>query len=173
MTSISFARSTPLILSVTLLFVAGCGGSDRPPLAEASGVLTLDGQPVAEATVSVVPVEGGRPASAITDKEGRFVLKSYADADGAAVGEYKVAVIKISGPGADALNGEAPPETTDGGDEDDGSDGLSTLGGTDGSSAKLEIIYHVPERYGDAQNSGLTLTVPEEGSDSLNLDLTS
>ena len=51
-----------LMLSATV--VSGCGGGSSPPRAvPVSGVLTLDGQPVAGARVRFVPtVEGGRTA---------------------------------------------------------------------------------------------------------------
>lgn len=170
--SVFRSSASALLCGCLVLSVTGCGGSDRPPLVEASGVLTVDGKTIEGASVSIISVEGGRPSSAITDAEGRFDLKSYSDADGVPAGEYKVAVVKISGPGADAMNGAAPPEANDDGeDEDDGSDGLSMLGGTDASNKKLEIIYHVPQRYENADSSGLKLTVPEDGTDVLKLDL--
>lgn len=168
----SFVRhpGSVLLAGLTLSLFVGCG-SDRPPIAEASGILTLDGEPVAEASVTILPVSEGRPASAITDAEGRFSLQSYPDADGAIVGDYKVSVIKISGPGAYALDGAAPPSEGEG-EEDDGSDGLSTIGGDDNTQKKLETIYHVPQKYMDAATSGLTLTVPEDGTSELKIELT-
>lgn len=156
-----------LLAGCVVLTSLGCG-SDRPPLAEASGVLTLDGEPVGEASISIVPVNEGRPGSAITDSEGRFSLKSFPDEEGAIVGDYKVTVIKISGPGAFSLDGATPAES----ESEDGSDGLSTIGGDDNSQKKLKTTYHVPQRYMDATTSGLTLTVPEDGTSELKLELT-
>lgn len=172
--------SALLLGSCLLLTSFGCGGGDRPTLVAASGVLTLDGKPVEGASISILSVEGGRPSAAISDAEGRFVLNSYPDAIGVPAGEYKVSVVKISGPGADALAGEGGgpakgegDSNEDGEDYEDGSDGLSTLGGDDNSSQKLKINYDVPQRYESAETSGLTLTVPEDGSDELKLDLSS
>ena len=158
----------------SLFALAGCGGSDRPALAAASGIVTLDGTPVEGATVSYVPVTGCRPATAITDATGRYTMNAFADDEGAAVGDHKVTVMKISGPGASTLQGAAPPESTGDASEDDGSMGLSEIAFVedDGNQRQPETIYHVPERYMNAETSLLTVTVPSGGSDSLDLKLT-
>jgi len=153
--------------------LAGCGGGDRPALAPASGIVKLDGVPVEGATVTFLPAEVGRHGSGLTDAAARYEIKTYEDAAGAIVGDHKVAVMKISGPGASALQGDAPPPSADVSGEDDGSDGLSQVGapGT-GNSEEPETTYDVPQKYINPDESGLTLTVPSEGSDGLNLDLT-
>lgn len=159
------------------LILVGCGGgSDRPSLAPASGIVTLNGEPVEGASLTFIPVAGGRPGSAITDAQGRYTIKTYQDAPGAITGEHKVAVIKISGPGAYVIQGDAPAEAaaTDepGSGEDDGSDGLSEIEVFDSTETKEpELIYDVPQRYMNADESGLLITVPPEGSSELNLSL--
>lgn len=165
-----------LVPLISLILVGCGGGSDRPSLAPASGIVTLNGEPVEGASLTFIPVAGGRPGSAITDAQGRYTIKTYQDAPGAIIGEHKVAVIKISGPGAYVIQGDAPAEAaaTDepGSGEDDGSDGLSEIEVFDSTETKEpELIYDVPQRYMNADESGLLITVPPEGSSELNLPL--
>lgn len=165
-----------LVPLISLILVGCGGGSDRPSLAPASGIVTLNGEPVEGASLTFIPTAGGRPGSAITDAQGRYTIKTYQDAPGAIIGEHKVAVIKISGPGAYVIQGDAPakPPATDetDSDEDDGSDGLSEIEVFDSTETKEpELIYDVPQRYMNADESGLLITVPPEGSSELNLPL--
>jgi len=146
--------------------LTGCGKSDRPVLAPASGRVTLGGAPVAGATVSFQPAAGGRPCSGLTDANGVYRITSYEENDGAPVGDHKVVIIKIAGPGASAPAGAAPAE--------DASLSLSTMEGPgeDGQLPKEpETQYLVPQKYGNPDSSGLTATVPAEGSDKLDFDL--
>lgn len=156
--------------------LTGCGGSDRPAVALASGIVKLDGIPMAGATVTFIPKEGGRPGSGMTDAEGRYTIKTYEDAEGGIVGEHKVAVMKVGGAGAFAMVGEGGDATVPNGDEsgeNDGSDGLSQLEETETkSSEQPTTIYFIPQKYINPETSGLRMTVPSEGSDALNLDLT-
>jgi len=170
-------RQSMFVIPAMLLLMTGCGGSDRPALAPASGIVKLDGAPVEGATVTFIPAEGGRPGSGMTNAEGRYTIETYADASGSIVGEHKVAVMKISGEGAYALQGASSPTPTPtpegGGETVDPSLSLSEIGAPGTESAKeLEIIYDVPEKFMSPETSGLRVTVPAEGSDALNLDLT-
>ena len=59
------------------------------------GTLTLDGKPVEGTSVMLVPVaDDGRPASALTGKDGSFRLTTFKVGDGALSGEYKIIVTK-------------------------------------------------------------------------------
>lgn len=89
--SASFLRLLSALTIVVL--VSGCGGApdDMPELADASGTVTMDGKPLAGASVSFAPASGNRGASGRTDEEGRFVL-SYGANDGCPLGEHKVSV---------------------------------------------------------------------------------
>ncbi len=64
------------------------------------GVITLDGQPIAGATVTFVPrAKGGRTAAARTDGNGKYSLTTFDSGDGAAPGAYAlVVVLKKTGP---------------------------------------------------------------------------
>jgi hypothetical protein len=78
-----------------LLFLAGCGGGGKEyPV---SGVVTLDGNPVANATVRFFPDEGTDPMSsgyALTGTDGKFVVTGGKNPKGLAAGRYKVTVSK-------------------------------------------------------------------------------
>src|SRR5690349_11000881 len=74
----------------------GCGKhDDRPGRVPVTGTVLRAGQPVAEATVIFEPVGSTPAATGTTDAAGRFVLSTFDAADGAAPGEYKVAVRKV------------------------------------------------------------------------------
>ena len=85
---------TPLVL---LLAFVGCG---EPPydLAPVSGVVTLDGEPLAEAVVAFAPIGGrdtaivGPGSTARTDDAGRYSLRTFKEEKGAVVGTHKVRV---------------------------------------------------------------------------------
>ncbi len=169
----TFRRRQLFFVFPTLsLLLTGCGDSDRPGLAPASGIVRLDGEPVEGASVTFVPVTGGRPGSGTTDSAGRYSIKTYEDAPGGIVGEHKVSVTKMSGPGLYVMQGDAPAAAPAAG-EDDGSDSLSEIEVFDSTEVEEpQIVYDVPQKYMNPNDSGLVITVPAEGSDTLHLDLT-
>ena len=75
---------------------AGCGGEKLAPV---SGVVTLDGAPLADASVTFQPVaqggiDAGSGSYAKTDAEGRYTLRTVTgDRRGAVVGKH---VVRIS-----------------------------------------------------------------------------
>ena len=80
-----------VFLSTLILTTCGCSGKDYAIKVE--GVVTLDGNPLAGATVSFLPVGVGRSASGRTDQDGKFMLSTYQTDDGALAGSYKVIVV--------------------------------------------------------------------------------
>lgn len=139
----------------SLLFVfavVSCGPSTGhlPKTVPASGVVTLDGNPVEGAQVVIVPAaEGPTGATAVTDASGRFSLRAYPEKDGAIPGEYKVQVSKTV---EVRLTGKAG--SLDGGDP-------------------VRFDYGVPAKYTDTKLSGLTVTIPDSGNKNINLTLSS
>jgi hypothetical protein len=133
------------------LTFAGCGGSDRPPMGKVSGVVTLDGVPVPNASVMFIPAAGGRPASGITDASGHFQLKTFEKDDGALLGEHKVTVTCVETTGfqetADGLSGGVSPEG-------------------------IKQTWITPQKYSLPETSGLTQTV-EKRNPEVKLELTS
>jgi len=77
---------------LVILSLAGCGGSsDTPPLGLVTGVVTMDGEPLAKAVVSFVP-EKGRPSVAMTNADGKYDLIYVDKIHGALLGEHTVQI---------------------------------------------------------------------------------
>jgi hypothetical protein len=98
-----------LVFVGLVLAACGCGSGAR--IVPVSGQVTLDGQPLADAQVIFRPdsteLNPGPASHAKTDAEGRFVLRTMDDHDGAVVGPHKVRVsVIVNKPGADK---DAPP----------------------------------------------------------------
>jgi hypothetical protein len=69
------ARNTVCVCGVALLacvFLTGCKPVG-PEIASVEGLVTFDGEPLANASVMFIP-QGGRPAIARTDSSGKYVL---------------------------------------------------------------------------------------------------
>jgi hypothetical protein len=79
--------------------LVGCGGPDHPDVGRVSGVITLDGQPLPEATVMFQPTEG-RASIATTDAAGKYSLLYLDGVPGARLGQHKV-IIRTEIPGED------------------------------------------------------------------------
>ena len=81
------------LLAVALLASWGCGGnsSEHPEVGAVSGLVTLDGAPLADAIVEFSP-ESGRPSSAVTDAEGRYSLGYLDKVPGALLGTHTVRI---------------------------------------------------------------------------------
>lgn len=88
-----------LTVIVMLICLAGCGGPEHPEVGRVSGVVTLDGQPLAEATVMFQPTEG-RASIATTDSAGKYSLIYLDGVPGAKLGAHK-AIIRTEIPGED------------------------------------------------------------------------
>jgi len=81
-----------LVCLVAVVFLAcslGCGGSSN--IGEVTGVLTLEGEPLANARVTFYPAVG-RASQGISDSSGRYELKYLRKQKGAVVGEHRVTV---------------------------------------------------------------------------------
>jgi len=79
---------TPILLC---LLSAGCGSDGD--LARVKGKVTLDGQPLEDATVEFQPTaEGGAPSSGKTDAKGRYELMYTFNTPGAMPGEHVVSI---------------------------------------------------------------------------------
>jgi hypothetical protein len=93
-------------LFVFLVPLAGCGNKEGP-FAPVSGVVLLNGKPLADASVSFTPVvtektSYGPGSHAITDAQGRFTLKvSSANGTGALVGRHTVRISLADTPKGD------------------------------------------------------------------------
>ncbi len=85
----------PHKLSIGLLLAVatfiGCGGSGEP-VGKVSGKVTLNGEPVPQASVMFEPVDGGRSSFGMTDADGTYQLTYMQENDGALVGEHLVRI---------------------------------------------------------------------------------
>lgn len=100
------ARRTSATVVVTTLFMCGLiVGCNRPDyeLAPVSGVVTLDGQPLAEALVITQPIakagsiNPGPGSFGKTNEQGQFSLELvYPATPGAIVGEHRVRINKVT-----------------------------------------------------------------------------
>jgi len=68
----------------------GCGDG-RPRRVPVSGQVLIDGQPLTYGYVRVIPIDA-RPATAQIGPDGRFMLKTFEDGDGAVLGTHPVTV---------------------------------------------------------------------------------
>jgi hypothetical protein len=94
--------------SVAVAAAALCGcGDGRPERVPVSGLVTIDGKPLAKAFVNFYPASG-RPSNGRTDESGRFVLGCFEDADGAQVSEHEVSVIAVQEIGPNTMKWFAP-----------------------------------------------------------------
>ena len=95
---------------VVLASVTGCG----PSLVPVEGMITLDGKPLAGATIGMELVGGEkdfRLFSGETDADGRYAIKPFeSDREGALAGEYHVMITSVKAPpGANEMT-VLPPE---------------------------------------------------------------
>ena len=129
--------------AVLLVAGLGCGGSGKPVKTE--GLVTLDGKPVDGATVTFHPeAEQGHVATGLTDADGVFQLQTFAEADGALPGEYKVTVIKTE---AQSAPGSASgPEQM-----------MKTMFNRQKKRSSL-----LPKQYADLSRTPLRARVPDE-----------
>lgn len=94
-------RSSPTTLLICqvwcgaagILLGPGCQQGDTPPLGTVTGVVTLNGEPLAGAAILFALDEGGRPAAGITREDGTYQLEYTSTRSGAPVGQH---VVRIS-----------------------------------------------------------------------------
>ena len=114
-------------VAAILAAMVGCGGPKYVPV---SGVVTLDGSPVANAGVMFVPIEEGPTAAGTTDSNGRFHLKTI-NRTGVIARRYRVVVSKQEVTPAANPSGSLIP-------------------------MDVRVKWIVPEKFSKAETSGLT-----------------
>lgn len=84
------------ILASFVIACLGCGGDTGPKLAEVSGKVTLDGQPLAKVSLQFTPeLPGGSPSYGVTDSEGAYELLFSRDRSGAMPGKHLVEILPV------------------------------------------------------------------------------
>jgi hypothetical protein len=92
----SFCYYPLLILSAAM----GCGNGNEFPVAKATGRVLCEGRPVVKAMVYFEPKRSGdsgmvgQQGFALTDSEGRFIVSTYGNGDGAVLGKHMLRVGK-------------------------------------------------------------------------------
>jgi len=149
-------RKTFLTITVCLLvlpLLTGCAPKGLSGLAPAAGIVTLNGDPVEGATISFAPASDSpdvRSASAMTDKNGKFVVTTLNYGDGMYPGEYHVFVTKTTTTGTGGVSSpEDKKETRD----------------------DRQIVHHLPLKYEDKDTSGLMVSIPPKGNKNIELKL--
>ncbi|WP_237228003.1 carboxypeptidase-like regulatory domain-containing protein [Rubinisphaera sp. JC750] len=127
------------ILAVTLLCVAGCGGSSEPQ-GTLSGKVTYNGEPVSEGVVIFSSSGASFGAQADIEEDGSYTLSTYEG--GVPPGTYEVAVL--------------PPTIT-----------LPDTEDSPGGEA-LKEVDNIPQKYRSTQSSELTVTI-NEGSNTFDI----
>ena len=135
-------------LATIILFAVVCGCSQTPyDVAEVSGRVTLDGQPLGDAVVMFQPTTSRAGQTALgpgshgtTDTEGRYALRLIdPDREGAVVATHRVTITTAREVNPDSESGEMTPEK-------------------------------VPARYRDGS---LTFDVPADGTSRADFELSS
>lgn len=145
------------------LLLTGCTGGEaegvREQVYRASGRITMEGAPVADAIVSFSP-KGSQPAATgRTNANGEYTLTTYSGEDGAAAGDFVVLVVKSPKPA------DADPDAAH---DAEGPDGAmhAAQPGEDESASEL------PARYKSKEESPLEATVTPDGDNTFSFDLT-
>ncbi|WP_166824398.1 carboxypeptidase-like regulatory domain-containing protein [Thalassoroseus pseudoceratinae] len=76
---------------------AGCSSApdDMPDVAEVTGTVTFNGEPLTDARITFQP-ESGRPSSATTGSNGEYTLMYNENTPGAKIGKHKVSISKAN-----------------------------------------------------------------------------
>jgi len=140
-----------VVFSCTLVLLCGCGGEDkwkknRPKTVPASGTITLNGKPLVDAQVVLVPTTGTTGCSGKSDEKGAFELAAFAPDPGVVPGSYKVMIVKSEIPASPDPNA---PE----------------------SNKAIYAKLLVPVKYTDPEKSGLTVDIPEAGKKDIKFEL--
>lgn len=150
---ISTSKINLFLLIVAGLMITGCSNSK---VGTVSGVVTLDGKPIDQATVSFYPDEG-RASLGRTNEKGEYRLTYTRGVSGAVIGNHKVTISTL----VDA--------EVDYGDSNYESGGAGEVSVTSVTKARPESM---PPKYRDRRQTVLTATV-ERGSNEINFELTS
>jgi hypothetical protein len=145
-------RTLTALLVASLVCLAGCGEEANIPegMAPVTGTVTLDGKPLAGATVSFIPdgVTKGAGSYGVTSADGKYELQGTQGGTGAAAGYYRVIISKLVMPDGSPIPADIP-SATDAGAKD-----------------------LLPAIYSSYDVSTLTAEVPAQGG-AINFDLKS
>jgi hypothetical protein len=144
-----------LLVLLTACLLPGCGSKLPPgarPTKKTTVTVAYKGQPVEGAVVTFAD-QSAEPANAngVTDAQGKAVMKTYVDGDGAVVGTHKVYISKSVAEGGQTVDVDDPKY--------------------DPNAPPPTIKYLIPQRY-STPAGGLTAEVKESGTNDFTFDLT-
>lgn len=145
-----------LILMCMFAISLGCmsGGyenrAETVDTAPVNGKLTLKGKPLEYYQILFFPEGGSRVGAAVTDAEGGFVIGTNDGADGAPLGNCKIAV-----------NFVGPPPKEAGGNERI----------IDNPADLPKPKFKIPAKYNDPEKSGLSQVVTKKGLKDIAIDI--
>lgn len=173
MGKIHFARY--LVLLAMTATACGCGEA-TPKTYPVSGTVTLDSKPVPGANVTFI--EDGisnRAATTTTDAQGKYMMSTFKQGDGAVPGTYKVTVTKYQKGAEENPYGNNPPESVEQTPEAiSEAYGKGYTGPPKGNQTKGPKEWNdVPDKYADMTKSGLTCTVEAKPSNTYDIELKS
>jgi hypothetical protein len=143
----------PFAIAIIGLSLAGCGEGGAPagsPAYPVTGVVKLNGQPVAGADIVFNLKDGSGSSFGRTDASGNYQLTTRKSNDGAPPGDYLVAISK-------AEAAPAPEEATIPQDSPNYNPFVGKA-----APVKPKPKTGIPSQYADAKTSGLTARVLEE-----------
>lgn len=128
-----------LVVFALVVIAGGCQKSNRLPVYPVKGQVLYNGKPLKGVSLAFHPVDPkndiGYPAHAKTDDDGRFLLTSYVENDGAPAGEYKVAFA-------------FEPESID-----------------EGADQQKPIAFQLPDKYLRKETTDITVTIQKGAND--------
>jgi hypothetical protein len=133
-----------LAAAVCLAAAGGCASSGDegfPETVPVKGKVTMAGQPLPKGSISFIP-NSGRPATALIQPDGTYVLSTFEEKDGAVPGHFRVTVTATTAdPNQMPRPGEPPPKAL------------------------------VPKKYNRPESSGLTADVDKKDNKDFDFDL--
>ncbi len=140
----------------------GCAGDDGlPRTVNASGTVYLDGAPIDGASVVVAESTGINFAQGFSDSSGRFSLNAFEAKKGAVPGSYKVTVSKTVTVEKAANQKQMKALAEDAQHAAEGGD----------ATANASWVNDLPNKYASFATSGIEVTIPEDGTDQLKIEL--
>ena len=154
-------RSLCFAAWAAIVLVGGCGGGDKT--VRVSGKVTLDGEPLAGASVQFMPIDekgdfakGGHPAFGTTDDRGNFELMTFKTNDGALAGQYKVIVQFAETPQIEVALEEGGKKVAP---------QLAAMkAGVKQAKTRKREPPKIPAKYSDPKNTPLRERVPPDGA---------
>lgn len=134
------------ILSLACCLLTGCGGESGPVMVTASGIVTFEGKPLANADIAFHPQPKGPVSGCTSDASGAFTMLGAGGKPGAVVGSHKVTVSIPSAETGSSPDGNSTPES---------------------AGPAVEI----PPAYIDVATTSLEVTISESGNDKIELKL--